>query len=304
MPEGHITHRMAGAYAENFAGRSSRSTSPQGRFSAEATLIDGRVLEETEAFGKHLFCHFGLDIVHVHLGMAGKTRLHRTQGVEDLGDEVAQLPGESDTLRRPVVGAVRWRLENDDAWLDLTGPAICELIDADGRDAVIARLGPDPLRPDADPNRAWERVRKSRHPIAVLLMDQKCFAGVGNIFRAESLHRAGLDPMMPGIALKRSEFDALWVDLVELMTYAMKHGRIDSVRPQDDPVRTGRAPRVDRHGGEVYVYRRAGLPCHVCQTPIKTTVLATRNLFWCPRCQPLSRRAAAVQARRAARVRP
>ena len=301
MPEGHITHRMAAAYTDVFGGRPSRSSSPQGRFSAEAALLDGRVLDGAECFGKHLFCHFGLDIVHIHLGMAGKTRLHRTEGVEDLGDEVTALPGETDTGSRPVVGAVRWRLENDDSWLDRTGPAICDLIDADARQAVIDRLGPDPLRPDADPNRAWERVRRSKHPIAALLMDQKCFAGVGNIFRAESLYRAGLDPMMPGSALKRSEFDALWSDLVELMTYAVEHGRIDSVRPEDDPEVTGRAPRQDRHGGEVYVYRRAGLPCHVCETPVKTAVVENRNLFWCPRCQPLSRRAAAVEARRVAR---
>ncbi len=306
MPEGHITHRMAAAYQESFGSRPARSSSPQGRFGAEAALIDGRVLDDTEAFGKHLFCHFGLDIVHVHLGMAGRVRLHHSDedaGVEDLGDEVTELPGERNRLERPVVGAVRWRIENDDAWLDLTGPAICELIDGSARDAILARLGPDPLRPDADPRRAWERVRRSQHPIAALLMDQKCFAGVGNIFRAESLYRAGLDPMMPGVALKRGEFDALWRDLVSLMSYALTHGRIDSVRPEHDPRFTGRAPRVDRHGGEVYAYRRADLPCHVCQTPIKTSVLATRNLFWCPRCQPLSRRAAAVAARRSARAR-
>jgi endonuclease VIII len=46
-----------------------------------------------------------------------------------------------------------------------------------------------------------------------------------------------------------------------------------------------RPPRVDDHGGEVYVYRRAGLLCHVCGTPIRSAVLAGRNLFWCPVCQ-------------------
>ncbi|GAB96400.1 endonuclease-8/formamidopyrimidine-DNA glycosylase [Kineosphaera limosa] len=297
MPEGHVTHRMASAYERTFGGRPARSSSPQGRFAEEAAIIDGRVLDSAECFGKHLFCHFGHDIVHIHLGMAGKTRLNRADGGEDLGEEVVQLaPG--DPGERPVLGAVRWRIENDEAWLDLTGPAICELTDAEGQAAVLERLGPDPLRADADPERAWQRLHRSKLPIAALLMDQSVFAGVGNIFRAEALYRAGLDPMLPGVALKRVEFEQLWDDLCDLMAYAVDTGRIDTVRPEDDPAATGRAARVDRHGGEVYVYRRDGQPCHVCGTTVKTTTLATRNLFWCPTCQPLSRRAAAVAARR------
>jgi endonuclease-8 len=47
----------------------------------------------------------------------------------------------------------------------------------------------------------------------------------------------------------------------------------------------GRPPRVDDHGGEVYVYRRATQPCHICRTEIRTADLAARNLFWCPTCQ-------------------
>jgi len=48
----------------------------------------------------------------------------------------------------------------------------------------------------------------------------------------------------------------------------------------------GREPRKDDHGGEVYVYRRAGLPCYVCGTPVAERVMEGRNLFWCPTCQP------------------
>ena len=55
------------------------------------------------------------------------------------------------------------------------------------------------------------------------------------------------------------------------------------------PEAMNRAPRVDDHGGEVYVYRRHGQPCHVCGTRVRTEVLAGRNLFWCPRCQPVFR---------------
>src|SRR5690606_41968709 len=57
-------------------------------------------------------------------------------------------------------------------------------------------------------------------------------------------------------------------------------------RPEHTPEAMGRPPRVDGHGGEVYVYRRAGQPCLVCGTPVRTVELASRNLFWCPGCQP------------------
>ena len=57
------------------------------------------------------------------------------------------------------------------------------------------------------------------------------------------------------------------------------------LRDEHLPEAMGREPRVDRHGGEVYVYRRAGQPCLVCATPVRTQVLEGRNLYWCPRCQ-------------------
>ncbi len=300
VPEGHVTHRLAASLAETFGGRVSRSSSPQGRFAEAAAIIDGRVLTDAESVGKHVFVHFGPDIVHVHLGMAGKTSLHRESGVEVVGEEVSRV-AEDLGGRRPIIGAIRWRLENDDAWCDLRGSAICELISQHEVDKIRARIGPDPLRPDADPSIGWQRIRRSKLPIAALLMDQRVTAGVGNIFRAEVLHRAGMDPMLPGVAVRKREFDSLWSDLIGLMSYAVEKGRIDTVRPEDDPLVTGRAPRQDRHGGEVYVYRREGLPCHVCGTEVRRTVLAGRNLFWCPQCQPLSRRTAAVEARREAR---
>ena len=57
-----------------------------------------------------------------------------------------------------------------------------------------AKLGADPLNPTADVEALWARVSKSRMAISKLLMDQKCFAGVGNIYRAEILFVARMDP--------------------------------------------------------------------------------------------------------------
>lgn len=150
---------------------------------------------------------------------------------------------------------------------------------------MVAASGPDPLRADADPEKAWAKVSRTSKPIAAVLMDQAAFAGVGNIFRAEVLYRHRLDPWLPARDLPRDTFDALWADLVGLMHYGVDEGRIDTVTDDHTPEAMGRPARVDRHGGEVYVYRRAGLPCHVCGTEVRTTELAGRNLYWCPTCQ-------------------
>jgi len=282
MPEGHVTHRLAIGLTERFAGAPVRSTSPQGRFAAEAAEVDGHPLEAAEAYGKNLFVHVGGRSVHVHLGLAGRFTF-------------------ADDDARPVLGQVRWRLENDRHYADLRGPQACRLVDGAAIAAITDALGPDPLREDAEPRAGWERVRASATPIGLLLMDQRVAAGVGNIFRAEVLFRHRIDPMMQGRLLRLSEWDAIWVDLVGLMHDAVGKGRIDTVRPDHDPVAMGRAPRVDRHGGEVYVYRRTDQPCLVCGTRVRTRDLGGRNLFWCPTCQRPSRRK--VPASRPARTR-
>jgi endonuclease VIII len=279
MPEGHTLHRLAHTLTDRFAGRTVAVSSPQGRFAEAAALIDGTPLVDAEAWGKHLFVRFdGERFVHVHLGLYGKF---------DVYDGQAPDP----------VGQVRLRLATTTpaAYADLRGATACELLADPQRRAVIERLGPDPLRADADPGRAWERIRRARTPIGALLMDQKVLAGVGNVYRAELLFRHRIHPLRPGNTLRRGQFEAMWWDLVELMRYGVGTGRIDTVRDEHTPEAMGRDARRDDHGGEVYVYRRHNQPCHVCGSKVRTEVLATRNLFWCPRCQPAFRSRAAAR---------
>ncbi|MET7284551.1 DNA-formamidopyrimidine glycosylase family protein [Streptomyces sp. NPDC005573] len=267
MPEGHTIHRLASDYAGRFTGTPTRVTSPQGKFSDAAALLDGAELTRTEAHGKHLFLGFrDADWVHIHLGLFGKVAFGP-----------APAPPPTDT--------VRLRLANATSYVDLRGPTTCALITNGEKRAVHDRLGPDPLREDADPQAAYARVRRSRTTIAALLMDQKVIAGVGNVYRAEVLFRHGIDPYRPGRDVTPAEWDLIWTDLAALMREGVRLNRIDTVRPEHTPGAMGRPPRVDDHGGEVYVYRRAALPCHVCGDEIRTAGLAARNLFWCPTCQ-------------------
>ncbi|WP_121747013.1 DNA-formamidopyrimidine glycosylase family protein [Streptomyces sp. E2N166] len=271
MPEGHTIHRLAEDYATAFAaGPAPYVTSPQGKFADAAALLTGVPLTRTEAHGKHLFLGFGAaepaEWVHIHLGLFGKVTFGKTPA-----------PPPTDT--------VRLRLANDTAYVDLRGPTTCALITDPEKQAIHDRLGPDPLRPDADPRAAYRRISRSRSTIAALLMDQKVIAGVGNVYRAEVLFRHGIDPYRPGRDLTPTEWDAIWHDLTDLMREGVRNNRIDTVRPEHTPEAMGRPPRVDDHGGEVYVYRRANQSCHLCGDAIRTADLAARNLFWCPTCQ-------------------
>jgi len=268
MPEGHTLHRLAAEYHRGFGGAAVRVSSPQGPFAPAAARLDGRVMTTAEAHGKNLFLGFeGVGWVHVHLGLYGKVRF---------GEGPAPAP----------TGQIRLRLAVPGHYADLRGPTTCALISGFDKKDVQHRLGPDPLRPADSSEPAWQRISRSSTTVAALLMDQKVLAGVGNIYRAEVLFRQGIDPHLPGRALTRAQWDAIWADLGALMRDGVRDGWIDTVRPEHTPHAMGRAPREDAHGGEVYVYRRAGRPCLVCGTPVRTETHAARNLFWCPGCQP------------------
>lgn len=267
MPEGHVVHRQSKRLTKSFAGEEVAVSSPQGRFADGASLLDGSMLVGTDAHGKHLLADFGSDrTLHVHLGLYGKWTF---------GAGSAPEP----------VGQVRLRLEGSESYADLRGPTACEVLTPDEVAVLLARIGPDPIRRDADPERAWSRIERSRSSIGGLLMDQGIFAGVGNIYRAEALFRAGIDPYRPGRDVSRAEFDVMWDDLVILMRDGVRRGRIDTVRDEHSPRVMGRAKRRDRHGGEVYVYRREGQPCLVCEDEVAWSDMAGRHLYWCPSCQ-------------------
>ncbi|GLZ55232.1 DNA-formamidopyrimidine glycosylase family protein [Actinomycetospora sp. NBRC 106378] len=261
MPEGHTVRRLANVHARRFRGKSLAISSPQGRFLSGAELVDGRVLRGVDAHGKHLFHVYEDDlVVHVHLGLYGK---------------FSMSPIPDDGVPEPV-GQVRMRMVGPTHFADLRGATACEVLTESEVEALHARLGADPLRPDGDPERAWARVSRSRAPIATLLMDQAVIAGVGNVYRAEVLFRHGLDPLLEGRALGRLRFFAMWDDLQELLRDGVKRGSIRTLRPEHADLAQERP---------VYVYRRDGRPCLLCGTEIVRSTHVARNLFWCPSCQ-------------------
>ena len=263
MPEGNTIHWLARRHTRDLAGRLVAVTSPQGRFAKEARVLDGRRFREAEAWGKHLFHHWaGGHVVHVHLGMAGWFYRYRGKPPKP----------------RPTV---RMRLALTGLAIDLIGPPTCELVSESGREAILSRLGPDPLRPDSDPQVAWENLRRSRRPrpIGDALLDQRVLSGVGNIYRNEALFLSGIHPRLSTRRITRKQWDDLWRTLQALMRRGAAKGEIRTVDPRE-PIH----PRVFRDPGEdFYVYRQER--CRRCGTVLQEFPLSARRMFACPRCQ-------------------
>jgi endonuclease VIII len=265
VPEGHTLHLLARDHTRDLGGRPVRVSSPQGRAVALASRLDGRVLTAAEAYGKHLFHHWdGVeDVLHVHLGLFGKITRH------------ASPPPP------PATPNVRVRLEGVEWTVDLTGPTVCELLDLEGVERVLARLGPDPLRRDADPELAWTRLRRRRVPVGVAVMDQAVFAGVGNVFRAEALFVLGIHPERPANTITRDEFDQLWSTLTAMLRQALKDRRIVTVAAAE--LERPKAKLLQGEGR--YVYRQER--CRRCDREVRRWDLAGRWAYACESCQRL-----------------
>ncbi len=261
-----------------------RASSPQGRFAEGAAALDGLRLDHAEAWGKHMFLRFdgsrldGPVWLRVHLGLYGMWRFagpglsgmgRRSRAGAEQGEDGAPLPR----------GAVRLRLATGAHLADLSGPTACELMATPEKLAATGRLGPDPLRADGRPGKAWDIIHASRMAIGQLLMRQDVVAGIGNIYRAELLFRAGIEPHRPGRDIARAQWDALWRDMRALLRDGVRDGAIITTRPRHRPA--GCSAREAR----CYVAHRAGQPCRVCGAPVQAEDMAGRQLYWCATCQ-------------------
>jgi endonuclease VIII len=186
-----------------------------------------------------------------------------------------------DTFPPDPVGQVRVRLLTDTVSADLRGPTACEVLDPARVDATIAKLGPDPHTDNSQ--EAEERftsvVRRKPTPIGLLLMDQSVVSGIGNVYRAELLFRARINPHRPGKSLSDEEVRGLWRDWAHLLEIGVATGQMMTMDDLDgeDYVKA-MANQADRH----WVYKREGLPCRVCGTNITMEEMGARKLYWCP----------------------
>jgi endonuclease VIII len=257
MPEGHTIHRAALDQRPMLSGKRLAVTSPQGRFTEGAGRLDGKRCISVEAYGKHILYGFETgEHIHIHLGLYGRFRTAKSPPPEPQG-------------------AVRVRMQSSTHAVDINGPNTCEVLDGAGFNALTSRIGPDVLRNDADPDRAFARITKSRTGIGTLIMDQAVMAGVGNIYRSEILWRQRIHPDQPGTTINRDVFERLWNDAVHLLKIGVKKNAIITNEAAD--------AAESKYGERVNIFEKSH--CPACDGPIRKFEIAGRRAFTCEACQ-------------------
>ena len=242
MPEGDSLHRAA-SRLQALVGERVEVEAPHPRAAAArvAERLDGRRLEAVEAHGKNLLLHFdGGLVLRSHLRMSGRWSVVR-RGAARSGRPWLVLRGRERE-------AVLWN-----------GPVL-EL-----HARSLRRLGPDILAEPPDYPRMLANLR--RHPATAVgeaLLDQRLVAGIGNVWKAESLWRARVSPWRPLGELSDEQLLTTLAEAARLMRASVGKGR-----------------------GQRSIYRRAGRPCPRCGTPIRSRGQGddNRTAYWCPSCQ-------------------
>ena len=254
MAEGDSILLLARKLDSALAGRAVRARTPgrRGPEGRPASALDGRTIERAESRGKHLLLRFSDGLVlHSHLGMRGSWRIFR--------------PGE------------RWRKPAASAWIELAADRAVA-VNFDGtsmrivreaelrRDPRLARLGPDLLDPGLTDEAAAEALRggDASAELGEALLDQSVLAGAGNVIKSEGCFAARVDPWRPLGELEPDEVERVVASTRSLMAESVRAGR----RPQR-------------------IYRRAGRPCPLCGTLIRSRPQGdeARTTYWCPGCQ-------------------
>jgi endonuclease-8 len=253
VPEGDTIHLAARRMHAALAGKRlelADAPNPRSPLHNRARELEGAVVEEVEAFGKHLVAHFSNDLaLHSHLGMNGRW----------LVTADGRLP-----YGRPWL-----RLASGRSVASQNGGKILRLVSESRlrNDPGLRRLGPDPLRPGFDRAEAVERLRRfgAGREIGDALLDQEIIAGIGNAIRVEALFQAQVSPWRKVETLDSDELDRVVAENERVMRTSIAKGR----RPRA-------IYRANRTGG-----------CPRCGTQISSRGQGDDNriAYWCPVCQ-------------------
>jgi len=142
------------------------------------------------------------------------------------------------------------------------------------------RMGPEPLERGFTATRLHRDLQRSRSPVRSWLLDQRRIAGVGNIYAAEALYQAGVDPRRPANGVSPEEAVRLHGAIRSVLRHAIQDGgtTIRDYRNAEGGEGT--------YGRRLHVYGREGEACDRCGATIRRVVFSNRAAFFCPRCQP------------------
>jgi endonuclease-8 len=283
VPEGDTIYRAATALSKAIGGAIVlAASSPLAALTRRAEGLVGLRIEGVEAHGKHLLIRFeGGLALHSHMKMTGSWHIYRPGEAWQRPERQAHFVIETANyvavcFNAPVIDLVRTGGAAG-ATPDTRPPPIAMPFGSrgPGTAADLARLGPDLLKRDFDKAEAERRLRaRADTPIGEALLDQTAIAGIGNIYKSETLFACRVDPFMTIGALPDEALDRVVEKARELMSQNL-----------------GAGPRATRlvqgPGSRYWVYRRSGEPCFVCGAPIRMQRqgVTGRSTYFCPQCQ-------------------
>jgi endonuclease VIII len=259
VPEGDNLARISDVLRRSLVDQT--VSGARGRAAVQFGRLVGSRVNSVEARGKHLLIGFdnGLTL-HTHLGLYGSWHRYR--------------PGERWRRSPSRAGAV---VETASAVAVCFDPMTVELMEtrALAIHPTLSRLGPDASTADFDVDEALHRLDapdRAAMAIGDALLDQKVFAGVGNVIRSEICFIERADPFQPVGDVDQPTRRRL----VERSAAILRANRGGGARVTTGPDTAGR----------LYVYRRTGRPCRRCGTAIASQISAGgRRVYWCPNCQ-------------------
>jgi endonuclease-8 len=244
MPEGDTIWRAANQLRPRLVGKPLTRAAPQ-----QFQRLVGSTVTDVSTNGKHLSIHFDNGLaLHSHMRMTGSWHLYR--------------PGEP--WRKPARLA-RVVLENEDAVAVLFNAPVAELRREKELTLDLAHLGPDILAAELDLAEILKRARKAeRQALGEVLLNQRVAAGIGNIYKCESLWRLRLDPWTPASGLDDEALGRLYLTARDMMLAALRR----------------RTPPA--------VHGKAGRSCPRCLWRISCRYQGgdtPRFTYYCPKCQ-------------------
>jgi len=267
LPEVETTRRSLAPYVERQKVTAVRVYDPRLRWPVPRELrrrLVGQIIDRIERRSKYLLFRTEHGTLIVHLGMAGSLRVYRDPPPRRAHDHVELEFGNGVVLRYHDprrFGAMLWspRSATDHP--------------------LLAKLGPEPLSPEFAAEQLLKKIRTRTVAIKLALMDSSVVVGVGNIYANEALFRAGIRPTTRANRISLPRLARL-VDAVQdtLGEAIIKGG--SSLRDYVDS--NGEPGRFQL---DYYVYGRAGEPCRICGTALRSIRLGGRATTYCRRCQ-------------------
>ncbi len=269
MPELPEVETTRAGIAPHLVGRRVRALAirqPRLRWPIDADLVarlPGQRIEAVERRAKYLLVHTAAGSAIAHLGMSGSLRVLAADAAVGKHDHYD------------------WQLDSGRI-LRYTDPRRfgCLLWQPFGMvHELLAGLGPEPLSEAFDGDYLWALSRNRSAAVKIFIMDQAVVVGVGNIYAAEALFAAGIDPQRAAGSVSRARYARLAEAIKRILAHAITRGGTtlrDFLSPDGVP---------GYFEQELSVYGRAGEACRSCGTPVRVMTLGQRSTFWCARCQ-------------------